>query len=142
METSAQCDYQHSFKKKGEYLTLSYKFNNSPNGNDADTYYDEVKDVPFNLLHQYYDNDAHTAEHTAQIDYVNPLNDMHYIDAGMKYIFRENYSDSQYFLKNAEGEMEVVKTFPANTSRTTHSGCLRRLSAEVEKIRCKSRCTL
>lgn len=93
-------DYQHSFKKNGEYLTLSYKFNNSPNGNEADTYYDEVKDVPFNLLHQYYDNDAHTAEHTAQIDYVNPLNDMHYIDAGMKYIFRENYSDSQYFLEN------------------------------------------
>ena len=27
-------DYQHSFKRKGEYLTLSYKFNNSPNNKD------------------------------------------------------------------------------------------------------------
>lgn len=113
-------DYQHSFKKKGEYLTLSYKFNNSPNGNDADTYYDEVKDVPFNLLHQYYDNDAHTAEHTAQIDYVNPLNDMHYIDAGMKYIFRENYSDSQYFLENAEGEMEASQDLSSKYQQGQH----------------------
>lgn len=113
-------DYQHSFKKKGEYLTLSYKFNNSPNGNDADTYYDEVKDVPFNLLHQYYDNDAHTAEHTAQIDYVNPLNDMHYIDAGMKYIFRENYSDSQYFLENTEGEMEASQDLSSKYQQGQH----------------------
>lgn len=80
-------DYQHSFKKKGEYLTLSYKFNNSPNNNEADTDYDEIKDVPFNLLHQYFDNDAHTAEHTAQVDYVNPLNEKHYIDAGYEIHF-------------------------------------------------------
>ena len=113
-------DYQHSFKKKGEYLTLSYKFNNSPNGNEADTYYDEVKDVPFNLLHQYFDNDAHTAEHTAQIDYVSPLNETHYIDAGMKYIFRENYSDSQYFLENAEGEMEASQNLSSKYQQGQH----------------------
>ena len=113
-------DYQHSFKKKGEYLTLSYKFNNSPNGNEADTYYDEVKDVPFNLLHQYFDNDAHTAEHTAQIDYVNPLNEMHYIDAGMKYIFRENYSDSRYFLENTQGEMEASQDLSSKYQQGQH----------------------
>lgn len=113
-------DYQHSFKRKGEYLTLSYKFNNSPNNNEADTDYDEMKDVPFNLLHQYFDNDAHTAEHTAQIDYVNPLNDMHYIDAGMKYIFRENYSDSQYFLENAEGEMEASQDLSSKYQQGQH----------------------
>lgn len=100
-------DYQHSFRKKGEYLTLSYKFNNAPNNNEADTYYEDIKNVPFELLHQYFDNKAHTAEHTAQIDYVNPLNDIHYIDAGMKYIFRDNYSDSKYYIENAQGEMEA-----------------------------------
>lgn len=113
-------DYQHSFKRKGEYLTLSYKFNNSPNNNEADTDYDEMKDVPFNLLHQYFDNDAHTAEHTAQIDYVNPLNEMHYIDAGMKYIFRENYSDSQYFLENTEGEMEASQDLSSKYQQGQH----------------------
>lgn len=99
-------DYQHTFHKKGEYLTISYKFNNSPNGSEADTYYDEAKDVPFDLIHQYFDNDAHTSEHTAQVDYVNPLNEKHYIDAGLKYILRTNYSDSRYFLENVQGEME------------------------------------
>ena len=113
-------DYQHSFKKKGEYLTLSYKFNNSPNNNEADTDYDEIKDVPFNLLHQYFDNDAHTAEHTAQVDYVNPLNEKHYIDAGMKYIFRENYSDSRYFLENSQGEMEASQDLSSKYQQGQH----------------------
>lgn len=113
-------DYQHSFKKKGEYLTLSYKFNNSPNNNEADTYYDEVKDVPFSLPHQHFDNEAHTAEHTAQIDYVNPFNSVHYMDAGMKYIYRENYSDSQYFLENAQGEMEASQDLSSKYQQGQH----------------------
>ena len=66
-------DYQHSMKRKGEYLTASYKFNNSPNDSEAETYYDDITDVPFRLTDQYYNNDAHTSEHTLQLDYVNPL---------------------------------------------------------------------
>lgn len=100
-------DYQHSFKKKGEYLTLSYKFNDSPNNQEADTWYEELKDVPFALPHQYFDNEAHTAEHTAQLDYVNPISDMHYVDAGLKYIYRQNKSDSHYYMENEQGEMEA-----------------------------------
>lgn len=91
-------DYQHSFKKAGEYLTLSYKFNHSPNGKEARTEYTERNNIPFSIENQYFDNDAHTSEHTAQIDYVNPINKVHYIDAGMKYIFRTNKSDSRFFL--------------------------------------------
>lgn len=98
-------DYQHSFKKPGEYLTLSYKFNHSPNGNEARTEYTEITNVPFTLHDQYFDNDAHTSEHTAQIDYVNPINKVHYIDAGMKYIFRTNESDSKFFWLEPDGSM-------------------------------------
>ena len=96
-------DYQHSMKRKGEYLTASYKFNNSPNNSEAETFYEDVENVPFDLYDQRYDNDAHTAEHTLQLDYVNPLNEMHYIDAGAKYIFRKNASDSKYFLEQPDG---------------------------------------
>lgn len=110
-------DYQHSFKKKGEYLTLSYKFNNSPNNKESDTQYDELKDVPFALPHQYFDNDAHTAEHTAQFDYVNPISDMHYIDGGLKYIYRQNESDSHYYLENAQGEMEASENLSSKYSQ-------------------------
>ena len=101
--TGLNVDYQHSMKRKGEYLTASYKFNNSPNDSEAETYYDDITDVTFRLTDQYYNNDAHTAEHTLQLDYVNPLNEMHYIDAGMKYIFRQNASDSKYFMENEDG---------------------------------------
>ena len=96
-------DYQHSMKRKGEYLTASYKFNNSPNNSDNDMTYLERENVPFELIDQRYDNDAHTAEHTLQLDYVNPLNEMHYVDAGAKYIFRNNSSDSKYFLEQPDG---------------------------------------
>ena len=100
-------DYQHSFKKKGEYLTLSYKFNGSPNDNESETRYEDESNVPFQLTDQYFDNDAKTNEHTAQVDYVSPINEVHYIDAGVKYIYRQNKSDSKYFRENAQGEMEA-----------------------------------
>ena len=100
-------DYQHSFKKKGEYLTLSYKFNGSPNDNESETRYEDESNVPFQLTDQYFDNDAKTNEHTAQVDYVSPINEVHYIDAGVKYIYRQNKSDSKYFRENAQGGMEA-----------------------------------
>lgn len=99
-------DYQHSFKRKGEYLTVSYKYNDSPDGNESSTEYLDIVDVPFTLNNQYFDNDAHTAEHTGQIDYVNPINEKHYVDAGMKYIYRQNASDSKYFLLQQDGSMQ------------------------------------
>lgn len=43
-------DYQRSFKRKGEYLTLSYKFNNSPNGGEATTSYDEIDSYRKNFM--------------------------------------------------------------------------------------------
>ena len=119
-------DYQHSFKKKGEYLTLSYKFNNSPDGGEATTSYQDIDNYPTDLYgelrKQYYDNDAHTSEHTAQVDYVNPINDMHYVDAGLKYIYRLNASDSKYYREDDNGAMQPA--FQGRcTLRTYHHGC-------------------
>ncbi len=102
--TGLNLDYQHSMKKKGEYFTASYKFNNSPNNSESETFYEDIVDVPFRLTDQYYKNKAHTTEHTIQLDYVNPLNKIHYIDAGMKYIFRQNASDSKYFMEGEDGQ--------------------------------------
>lgn len=98
-------DYQHSFKTKGEYLTLSYRFDHSPNGNESSTDYLHIDSVPFFLRNQYFDNDAHTSEHTAQVDYVNPINKYHYIDAGFKYIYRDNKSDAVYWMQQPDGSM-------------------------------------
>lgn len=101
-------DYQHSFRKAGEYLTLSYRLDYSPAGSVSDTWYDDVQNVPYPLLRQYIDNDAHTEEHTAQIDYVNPINAMHYIDFGAKYIYRKNASDVLFRQADTEGIMHDI----------------------------------
>lgn len=93
-------DYQRSFKKKGEYLTFSYRYNGSPDNSEAYTEYEDVKDYPYSmdyLRNQYYDNDARTDEHTFQLDYTNPITKKHQVDAGVKYILRRNQSDSKYF---------------------------------------------
>ena len=102
----ANFDYQRSFKKKGEYLTFSYRYSGSPDNSEAYTEYEDIKDYPYDmsfLRNQYYDNDARTDEHTFQLDYTNPISNMHNIDFGAKYILRNNKSDSRYY-KDYDGE--------------------------------------
>ena len=116
----ANFDYQHSFKKKGEYLTFSYRYNGSPDNSEAYTEYEDIKDYPYDmnfLRNQYYDNDARTDEHTFQLDYTNPINDMHDIDFGAKYILRNNKSESLYF-KDYNGEYQVDNDLTDNFRQT------------------------
>lgn len=92
---NAAADYQRSFKKKGEMLTASYRFEQNPNDNEFESVYDEVTGDGFYYPEGYRQksiNDAGGIEHTAQIDYVNPLTNMHNIEVGVKYIFRDNSS--------------------------------------------------
>ncbi len=101
-------DYQHTFDKKGEFLTVSYRLDYSPAGSSSDTWYDETQDVPYPLLRQVIDNDAHTEEHTAQSDYVNPISDMHYVDFGAKYIYRKNASDVAFSQADESGALHDI----------------------------------
>ena len=102
-DVGANIDYQHSFKKKGELLTVSYRFNNSPNNSEGNTNYKDTVQVPFLLQDQYFKNDAGTQEHTVQVDYTNPLSSVHSIESGVKYIFRRNKSDGKYYLADKDG---------------------------------------
>ncbi len=94
-------DYQRNFKRKGEMLTLSYRYENNPNDSEYDSRYDDVEGG-FYYPDGYWlrsANDAGGNEHTGQVDYVNPLNGKHSIEAGLKYIFRDNSSrtDNTYY---------------------------------------------
>ena len=99
-------DYQRSFKKKGKLLTLSYRYGSSPNNSDGMTDTKNVKGAPI-LRPQDYRmknfNKADGQEHTGQIDYVNPLTKNHSIEAGLKYIYRDNSStgNNMYQLVNS-----------------------------------------
>lgn len=91
-------DYQRSFKKKGEMLTASYRFESNPNDSEYESAYDEVTGS-FYYPDGYRNksaNDAGGREHTGQVDYVNPLNEKHSLEAGLKYIFRDNSSRADH----------------------------------------------
>lgn len=94
-------DYQRSFKKKGEMLTASYRFENNPNDSEYESTYDDVTGSFYYLDgHRIKSaNDAGGSEHTGQMDYVNPLNGKHSVEAGLKYIYRDNssWTDHTFF---------------------------------------------
>ena len=93
-------DYQRSFKKKGELLTLSYRYGNNPNNSDGTTETLNVNGEPILRPQDYRmrnHNEADGNEHTGQIDYVNPLTKNHTIEAGLKYIYRDNSSVGENF---------------------------------------------
>lgn len=93
-------DYQRSFKKKGEMLTGSYRYERSPNDSEYDSEYEVDESVGFFYYPDGYRlrsvNDAGGDEHTIQVDYVNPLNGKHGIETGLKYIFRDNSSRADH----------------------------------------------
>ena len=97
-------DYQRSFKKKGEMLTMSYRFEKNPSGSEYESEYNHVEGDFYEgngrKLEDGYRlksvNDPRGTEHTAQIDYVNPLHPKHELEAGLKYIFRDNISRGEY----------------------------------------------
>lgn len=92
--TDINLDYQHSTKKKDELLTISYKYSHSPDGSKTSTVLKEVENYPLEFMFpRKDDNDAYTDEHTGQIDYTTPLFKGHTLEAGVKYILRQNVSD-------------------------------------------------
>ena len=103
--TGISLDYQRSMQKKGELLTFSYRFYNSPDNRENFSYASDLTGVmPLYLrLNQWYDNNAHTSEHTGQIDYANPLTTKHSIETGLKYIFRENISKVKQYETDGDG---------------------------------------
>ena len=116
----ANFDYQRSFKKKGEYLTFSYRYNGSPDNGEGYTEYEDIKDYPYDmnfLRNQYYSNEARTDEHTFQLDYTNPISDMHNIDFGAKYILRNSKSDSRYY-KEYDGKYQEDADLTDNFKQT------------------------
>jgi hypothetical protein len=116
-EVGGNMDYQHSFKKKGELLTFSYRFSHSPNNSEANTDYEDTLNVPYLLQNQYFKNDASTQEHTAQLDYTNPINSIHSIETGIKYIFRRSKSDGKYYLPASIRILHQKRIIITNISR-------------------------
>ena len=98
--TSFNVDYQRTFSKKDELLTVSYRLNLTPN----DSWSESRIEAPVNYYNRWQEinNDASDREHTFQIDYTTPFAKIHSLEAGVKYIIRLNESntDINYFDEN------------------------------------------
>lgn len=95
-------DYQRLFKVKDRMLTFSYKINTRPQTSDSYTEYE---------IDNGYNNDGeqNTTEHTFQADYTTPIGKLHTLEAGAKYILRNNSSEDDRFDADDTGKYEYNK---------------------------------
>ncbi len=95
---SGNIDYQRTFKKPDKTFTISYKLDRSPRNSDNENEVDAV--LNYDSYKQRSKNDASGTEHTFQVDYYDPLTKKHQIESGVKYILRQNVSNTDVFTYN------------------------------------------
>lgn len=104
-------DYQRLFKVKDRMLTFSYKINTRPQTSDSYTEYeiDNGYNPDWADYHQHNDGEQNTTEHTFQADYTTPIGKLHTLEAGAKYILRNNSSEDDRFDADDTGKYEYNK---------------------------------
>ena len=98
-------DYQRMFHVKDRMLTFSYKINTRPESSDSYSTYDyDMEDVASDwqdfmkrMKNQHNDGSQNTTEHTFQADYTTPIGKIHTLEAGAKYILRDNSSEDDRY---------------------------------------------
>lgn len=108
-------DYQRLFKVKDRMLTFSYKINTRPQTSDSYTEYEidngynpDWADYLNRLKNQHNDGEQNTTEHI-QADYTTPIGKLHTLEAGAKYILRNNSSEDDRFDADDTGKYEYNK---------------------------------
>jgi hypothetical protein len=107
----ASLNYQLGFKKdKNRLLTISYKYNYSPNTQNTGNTITDTFNYTLPNYKQY--NQAGTKEHTIQVDYVHPFKLVN-LEAGAKTILRNNFSNFETSNYN-----EITKDYVVNPNQT------------------------
>lgn len=108
-------DYQRLFKVKDRMLTFSYKINTRPQTSDSYTEYEidngynpDWADYLNRLKNLHNDGEQNTT-HTFQADYTTPIGKLHTLEAGAKYILRNNSSEDDRFDADDTGKYEYNK---------------------------------
>ena len=89
---SGNIDYQRTFKKPDKTFTISYKLDRSPRNSNNENSVDGL--LNYTSYRQRSANEASGTEHTFQVDYYDPLTKKHQLESGLKYILRQNISNS------------------------------------------------
>ena len=96
-------DYQRMFHVKDRMFTLSYKINTRPQTSDSYSTYNDMhaatdwEDFLKRLYDLNNDGSQNTTEHTFQADYTTPIGKIHTLEAGAKYILRDNSSEDDRY---------------------------------------------
>lgn len=92
-------NYQHSTRKAGETLTLSYRISSTNQRQHSINEYEDELNMPVPYTGTSNDFTLDFIEHTGQFDWTRPINEFNKFDIGAKYINRNNHSvnDQDYF---------------------------------------------
>ncbi|MEG1464575.1 MAG: TonB-dependent receptor [Mucinivorans sp.] len=96
-------DYQHTFKNPDETLTVSYKFEISPDNSYNETELYNPINYP-DIYNRHSSNKTLGTEHTLQIDYFKPFTKKHQLEAGLKYLLRPSQSNTDNEILDPTGE--------------------------------------
>ncbi len=116
----ASANYQHRFNREEHTLTLSYEMDLSPDKEDQ--LYDVLNTFNYPTSARRNLGDNGSFDNTVQIDYFNPINKIHSIEAGSKYIYRRYTNESQTLLRDeATGEFAVAPDYPRSDMNYTQN---------------------
>lgn len=107
-------DYQRLFHVKDRMLTFSYRINSNPNSSDGSFYYTDMtaEDSWLDFLHRMNEQrnkgEQNTIENTFQVDFTTPIDTIHTVEAGLKYILRNNKSNDDRYQRQAGSDDEYV----------------------------------
>ena len=119
-------DYQRSFPVKNRLLTLSYKINSNPSDDEDEYVYHDIdgvaawQDYLHMLKDQRHEQDGNSLEQTFQIDYTTPFAKIHTLEAGLKYIMRDNHSNDDRYTREALSAADYAYD-EANSSHYKHT---------------------
>ncbi len=116
----ASANYQHRFNREEHTLTLSYEMDLSPDKEDQ--LYDVLNTFNYPTSARRNLGDNGSFDNTVQIDYFNPINKTHSIEAGSKYIYRRYTNESQTLLRDeATGEFAIAPDYPRSDMNYTQN---------------------
>ena len=97
---NGKLDYQHLTHRKGEALTFSYLLSTTNQENISNVTYDDTENFPLNYDSVYNRSNLKFYEHTFQFDWTRPFAEKHKVEMGLKYILRQNFSNTLYQYNN------------------------------------------
>lgn len=116
----AAANYQHRFNREEHTLTISYEMDLTPDKEEQ--IYDVYNTFNYPTSARRHLGDNGSFDNTVQIDYFNPINKVHSIEAGTKYIYRRYTNDSQTSLRNeTTDEFEIAPDYPRSDMNYTQN---------------------